>query len=118
MALKKVFEDDMGVTFSYWRVLPQISLDLEEGTMVAQVVPWVTEDARRSNKRPGHVHEVLSMEDTRELEEAMRLKFSKEDLLKELKKGDLRQVFYAKLKTLKAFTGAEDVLETVEPAAS
>lgn len=112
MALKKAFEDDAGVSVNYWRVHPHVILDFEKGTARGSLVPWVNENVRRKGKRPFNLHEVVDPKDARAVEEAMFLKLGKSDLFKEMKNGDLRNVFYKRLKALEIFADAEDVLES------
>lgn len=109
MALKKAVENDSGISFEYWRVLPSIVVDFAEGRAQAHLQVWVTEAARRANKRPAHIHEAVDPAVLQPVEEALVL--SGDDFASALTTGDLRAAFYGKLKTLDFFEGAEDVLE-------
>lgn len=111
MALKKAVENSMGVSFEYWRVMPQIGIDFAEGTAHASLRVWITHEARIANKQPGHVHDVMTPESEPPVREALTL--AGEDFTLALATGDLRAAFYTQLKALDFFAGAEDVLEEV-----
>jgi len=109
MALKKSVASRFGVGFEYWRVMPQIGVDFAEGTAQATLRVWLDAAARHANKEPVNIHEFLTPESEPLIREALSL--SGADLTAALATGDLRAAFYAKLKALAFFVGAEDVLE-------
>jgi hypothetical protein len=107
MALKKSVENDMGSTVEYWRVMPQITVDFSSGTAVAQLAVWVTEAARRADKRCGNLHECLQAGSDDSVRAALTL--SGQDFTSALMTGDLRAAFYAQLKALPLLSDAVDV---------
>jgi hypothetical protein len=109
MALNKSVENNMGVSFEYWRVMPQIGVDFAEGTAHASLRVWATQAARSADKVPANIHEFLTPESEPLIHEALSL--SGEDFTTALATGDLRAAFYTRLKALDFFADAEDVLE-------
>lgn len=106
MALSKSVENNQGVAFSYWRVMPYISVDFAEGTARAHLRVWANQTARQNGKQP---LDVADFTDTQPLDPALNL--SGEDFTAALATGDLRAAIYGQLKALDFFAGAEDILE-------
>ena len=106
MALKKSIENNQGISFEYWRVMPHISVNFEEGTAHAHLRVWANQTARQNGKQP---LDLADFTDTQPLDAALNL--SDEDFTAALATGDLRAAIYGQLKELDFFDGAEDVLE-------
>jgi hypothetical protein len=109
MALKKSFENSHGITFEYWRVMPDIHVDFATKEAHASLLVWVTQAARIADKQPLHFHEVMTQEQRGSVKTALIL--SGEDFTTALATGDLRTAIYTRIKALDVFAGAEDILE-------
>ena len=107
MALKKSVESSMGVSFEYWRVMPDIIVQFADGTARAHIMLWANQAARQADKMPGHTHDFMDLATAAAVQEALVL--SGQDFTAALETGDLRAAFYVRLKALSFFTGAEDV---------
>ena len=107
MALKKIVENSMGVSFEYWRVMPAVDVDFAESTARAHIMLWLNQAARQADKLPGHAHDFMDPAAAASVDAALTL--SGEDFTAALATGDLRAAFYGRLKALDFFIGAEDV---------
>ena len=106
MALKKSIENNQGIPFEYWRVMPYVRVDFAEKFARASIRVWLNQAARQADKQPAVLHDFV---DPREFEDALSL--SGDAFTAALATGDLRAAFYEQLKVLDFFTDAEDILE-------
>jgi len=107
MALWKIVENSMGVTGNYWRVMPQIIVDFEGGTAKGMLMVWANDKTRRNGKNPLHLHDFMTPQMARAVEDALQL--SGEEFKEALVTGDLRAALYTKLRALPFFSGAHQV---------
>jgi hypothetical protein len=103
MALEKAKELKNGVSATYWRVSPAISVDMVARTAHGKLLLYLNEDSRRAGKDPLHPMEPdLGVETNVTLEG--------EDFETAIKTGELRDGMYAKVKTEDFFKDAKDLL--------
>lgn len=109
MALKKAVESNTGHTFEYWRIMPQVEVDFAEGIARGHLMVWANDKARKKALHPGHYHDLMTLEETRVVEEALVLSGQELRTALVTGDGDVRAALYVKLKALKFFLGAQDI---------
>ena len=101
MAIKLVKTTDEGFSIEYWRISPDVSIDMAARTASAAVLVYKDAAARAAGKRPVRVDP--SFEDIR------RIELSGNDLTAAMATGDTRAAMYGILKALPFFAGSEDI---------
>jgi hypothetical protein len=103
MALRLVKTTNEGFTVEYWRVDPMVSIDMVGRTASARILTYKDATARQTGKASVRV----GLESELSIPNSVSLSGAALDAA--LVTGDVRAAMYGVLKTLSAFTGAEDV---------
>lgn len=104
MALKMEKELTTGGKAEYWRVSPNMVVNVVDSVVSADVLLYVSEATRRAEKQPLPPHEAHGSEDIT----PQRVTLTGATALAALQTGDPRPAMYAQLKTLPAFSAAID----------
>lgn len=105
MALKLAKTTEEGFTIEYWRVNPNLTVDMVDQTATSTVLAYKDASARQAGKRPVHAHG----HDIQGIDTIRVVKIAGTDFTAAMASGDFRPAMYAALKAKDFFSGAEDV---------